>query len=182
VEALYCPLKLTISSKSILIKVNFSREALMLAGVAEVLVAFSIRMVLMLAAFAWFHVNFAPTMILGVFVALVLVALGFNLGVLLAPIGVLYHDVERALAILTVTWFFVTPVVYPVPSSWPASTLARINPVTPLLATARELFAGQAVSQIEGFFIVTCLTLCLTFAGLVLYRVSLPHIIERMGG
>jgi lipopolysaccharide transport system permease protein len=182
VDALYCPLRRITSFQPILRKVNFPREAVMLAGLAEVSFVFAVRLMLVLVAFVWFDVAFSPSILLASFAALSLIALGFVIGIVLMPVGVLYRDVERALAIVTLMWFFLTPVVYPVPSSWPASILAQINPVTPLLTTARDLFAGQTVSHWEGFLLVVGLTFWVMLVSWVLYRVSLPHLVERMGG
>jgi homopolymeric O-antigen transport system permease protein len=181
VDALYYPLKLIASSKSILTKVNFPREALILAGLGEVIAIFAIRIVLMLIAFVWFQIAITATALLALLPILSLLALGCVIGIVSMPLGVLYHDVERGLSFLILIWFFVTPVVYPTPTSWPASILVQLNPVTPLLNTARELLTGVAVSQMEGFFIVSAIVCGLALVGWVLYRITLPHLIERMG-
>ena len=109
VDALYCPLRLVTSFEPVLRKVNFPREALMFAGLAEVFLVFAMRLILLLAVFVWFGVVFLPSMFLGLLAALSLIVLGFVIGIMLMPFGVLYRDVERALAIVTLMWFFLTP-------------------------------------------------------------------------
>ena len=57
---------------------------------------------------------------------------------------------------------------------------AALNPATPFVVTIRELLTGGEPSMLPQFFVMTGVTLVLLFAGLVLYRVSMPHVIERM--
>ncbi len=75
--------------------------------------------------------------------------------------------------------FFVTPIVYPVPTKWPASLLATLNPVTPLLDTTRSWIALGPVSPSTGFFAVTAGTFVLFLVAWLLYRLAIPHFISR---
>lgn len=181
VDALNSPIKIITSSKSMLAKVNFPREALILAGLGEVLFNFTIRLALLLTVFVWFHIAVSPTIFLAPVGILALMALGLMFGILLTPLGVLYQDIGQGLTIITTLWFFVTPVVYPPPTRWPASLLAQFNPVSPLLLTTRELLTTGAVSQPGRFFLITSMTFVLILMGWVLYRLAMPHLIERIG-
>ena len=181
VDALNSPLKLITSSRSMLTKINFPREALILAGLGEVLFNFAIRLVLMLVVFVWFRIAVPPTILLAPVGILALMALGLMIGLLLTPLGMLYSDIGRGLTIITTLWFYVTPVVYPPPTTWPASLLAQINPVSPLLLTTRELLTTGTVSQPGNFLLITGITFGLMLVGWVLYRVAMPHLVERMG-
>jgi len=181
VDALNSPIKLITSSRAMLAKINFPREALILAGLGEVLFNFAIRLVLMLVVFVWFRIAVPPTILLAPFGILALMALGLMIGILLTPLGMLYGDIGRGLAIITTLWFYVTPVVYPPPTTWPASLLAQINPVSPLLLTTRELLTTGTVSQPGNFLLITGVTFGLMLVGWVLYRVAMPHLIARIG-
>ena len=180
-DALNSPIRLISSSRSMLARINFPREALILAGLGEVLFNFAIRLVLLLVVFIWFRIHVPTTVFLAPFGVLALMALGLMIGILLTPLGVLYQDIERGLAILLTMWFFVTPVVYPPPTRWPASLLAQLNPVSPLLITTRELLTTGTVSQPGGFLLITGIAFGLMLVGWVLYRVAMPHLVERMG-
>jgi len=180
VDALSSPIRLVTASRSMLVKISFPREALILAGLGEVLFNLGIRLVLVLAVFVWFHIPVPATALLAPFGVLSLITLGLVIGVLLTPLGVLYKDIQQTLAIVTSLWFFVTPVVYSPPTRWPASVLARVNPVSPLLVTTRELLTTGWVSQPSDFLLVTAATVVMLFVGWVLYRLALPHLIERM--
>jgi lipopolysaccharide transport system permease protein len=180
-DALNSPLRAMNESKSFLIKINFPREALILAGVGEVLFNFTIRLVLFLAVFLWYRLSLPLSILLAPVGILALIAFGLMFGLLLAPLGMLYQDLEKALPLITTVWLLLTPVVYPPLTNWPASLLSSLNPVSPLLVTTREMLTQGSFSQVTGFMVVSSTTCILLFLVWVLYRLALPHLIERMG-
>lgn len=180
-DALNSPLRAMNESKSFLIKINFPREALILAGVGEVLFNFTIRLVLFFAVFLWYRLSLPLSVLLAPVGILALIALGLMFGLLLAPLGMLYQDLEKALPLITTVWLLLTPVVYPPLTNWPASLLSSLNPVSPLLVTTREMLTQGSFSQVTGFMVVSSTTCILLFLVWVLYRLALPHLIERMG-
>jgi len=180
VDSINSPLRVVNQSKSFMAKINFPREALILAGIGEVLFNFSIRLVLLIAVFVLYKISLPSAAFLAPLGIISLMALGLMLGVLLVPIGVLYKDIEKGLPLITAMWMLLTPVVYPPPSSWPASLLSSINPVSPLLVTTREMLTNGSFSQMTGFLIVVATTVVMLFVGWILYRLALPHLIERI--
>ena len=120
------------------------------------------------------------TMLLAPLGMLSVIALGLMIGLLLAPLSLLYGDIQKGLALLTSLWFFMTPIVYPPPTQWPASLFAKINPASPLIITTRQWMTTGEFSHITGFLIVACSSLVLLLAAWIVYRVAMPHLIERM--
>jgi lipopolysaccharide transport system permease protein len=180
VDALNSPIKLLAQSKSMLAKVNFPREALILAGLGEVIFNFAIRLALLIVVFLWFGVSLPSTAWLAPFGVLSVLTLGLMIGLLLSPLGMLYQDVERSIAVFVSLWFFLTPVVYTPPTRWPASLLATLNPISPLLVTTRAMLTTGLLTQTRGFLIISGATLGLLLFGWLLYRLAMPHLIERM--
>lgn len=179
-DALDSPLKLVSESKAMLAKINFPREALILTSIGQVLFNFAIRVVLLIGVFAWYKVSPPATILLVPLGVFSMVLLGLMIGLLLTPFGILYQDIGRAIAVGTQAWFFLTPVIYPVPQASWAATLVKLNPVTPLLQTTREwLITGEA-TQLYGFVWVTGISLILLFTGWVFFRIAMPHLISRM--
>jgi lipopolysaccharide transport system permease protein len=101
-------------------------------------------------------------------------------GLLLVPVGLLYGDVERGANLVTMLWFLMTPVVYAPPINWPGTLINRLNPVSPLLTTAREALFSGSLTQLEGFFIVTSITALWLFIGWAVFRLALPYVVERV--
>lgn len=179
-DALNTPLRQVSGAARMLTKINFPREALILAGLGEVALNAGMRLVLLGAAFVMFRAAITPMILLAPLGLLALILLGTVIGVLLVPLGILYHDIPRGVGLATTFWFYVTPVVYPVPTRPPASWVTGLNPVTPLLVTTRELLTTGQVSQPHGFLLVAGLAVLLLAAGWLLYRLAMPHLIARL--
>ena len=164
-----------------LARINFPREALILSGIGQVAFDFGIRLLILAGVFVIFRVPLTWGLLLAPFAILMLISLGIVIGVLLTPLGMLYSDVSAALPTITSLWFFVTPVVYPPPEQGILALLINLNPVSPLLVGARDLATRGTLSDVMPFAIVSGLTLLGLLVMWVLYRVSLPILIEKMG-
>jgi lipopolysaccharide transport system permease protein len=112
---------------------------------------------------------------------LVLVLLGTTFGLLLTPVGVLYTDIVQGLAVITGLWFFITPVIYPPPTSYPFSLLAILNPVSPILVGARDLATQGVLNNPVPFIVVTSSMFVLLGVTWVVYRLAFPILVERVG-
>jgi len=92
----------------------------------------------------------------------------------------LYHDVTQGLTVLTGLWLFLTPIVYPVPESGSFATIVKLNPVTPLLVTTRELATTGVVSDPTRFLIVSAATVVGLFLTWIVFRLAMPFAVERV--
>lgn len=180
-DAINMPLHMVQQSYSILTKVNFPREALVVAGIGEVLFGFLIRLSLLLCALFWFKVGVSSTMLWVPCGVLVLIGLGVGLGLVLTPVGILYHDVAHGLPFVLYLWMFLTPVLYPVPRSWPGSWSLVLNPIGPVLDTTRSWLLSGKPEHFGGFVIAMGLAFALLLVGWLLYRLALPILLERIG-
>lgn len=180
-DAVQAPLRMVQQSSSILTKVNFPREALIIAGAGEVLFTFLVRLVLIVVALIWFGSGIFVTVMWFPVGVLVLIALGSAIGLLMTPVAVLYHDVGQALPFVLHLWMFLSPVIYPMPPSGSNNaTFGILNPVAPALDTARAWLLTGSPEYLSGFFIVSGLTFLMLLGGCLLYRVALPILIERI--
>ncbi len=180
VEALNAPVQAVTTAKPMLAKVNFPREALILAKMGEVFFNFAVKLILIVALFIWFRIPVGWTVILTPVPLIHLVLLGTFIGVLLAPLGVLYQDVSKGLTLITGFWLFLTPVVFPVPKVGAFGFLVQMNPVTPLLVTTRELATTGVVSEPYGFWVVSTITLVGLVLTWVVFRLAMPFVVERV--
>jgi lipopolysaccharide transport system permease protein len=180
VESLNAPLGAITASKAILAKVNFPREALILSGLGQTLFNLGIKLILLAGVSVIYKVPLTWSTLLALFAILVLIILGTTIGIMLTPIGLLYSDVTQALALITSLWFFVTPVVYTPPNTFPFTLLAAINPVNPILNGARDLATVGVLHDPASFFMVTAIMLVALMISWVVFRLSIPIMVERM--
>jgi len=180
-DALQSPIQQIQASKQMLTKIHFPHEAILLAAMGQVLVNFGIRLVLLVAVFFWFSVPMTWSLVLAPLGILAMMGFGMMIGLLLTPLALLYGDVQKMLVMIISLWFFVTPVIYPAPTGGLAALVTKLNPVTPLLVTTRQWLTGSALTQLGPFVIVVVATLVLSLFGWIMYRLAMPHLIERIG-
>ena len=180
VESINGPVIAVMNARQMLSRVNFPREAIVLAKLGEVVFNFAIKLVLIVAIFLWYHMPVTSAALLAPVALVSLILLGTFFGLLLAPLGVLYHDVSQGLTVLTTLWLFLTPIVYPVPQGGTFATIVKLNPVTPVLVTTRELATTGVVSDANAFFVVTVATLIGLLITWVIFRLAMPFAIERV--
>ena len=180
-DALQAPLQMATQNRSLLVRVQFPREALILAGIYQVIFNIIIRLLLLIPVALYFKIQVSSNIMLVPIGILSLILLGTAIGLLLTPLGILYKDIEVGMSMVLGFWMLLTPVVYPPLKSGIGGELARWNPVSPLLQTTRDWLIGEAPIMLSPFFIITTSTLLMLLAGWVLYRLSIPHIIARIG-
>jgi lipopolysaccharide transport system permease protein len=179
VESINAPLKAVTAAKPMLAKINFPREALILSALYLVLYGLAIKLIVMGALLLAFGVvpGWGALAALGPILALVLC--GLTAGLLLTPVGMLYGDVSTALPVLTQLMFFVTPVVYVPPNTFPFSLIKYLNPVSPLLMSARDLITTDRFTHAGPVAAVAAITVVGLFVALLAYRLAVPIFIER---
>jgi lipopolysaccharide transport system permease protein len=181
-DSINSPIKTVMAAKSMLAKINFPREAILISGMLEVLFNFVIRLVLLAAVFIYYGIDpplTAPFAFIGIFA---IFCLGFMIGLLLTPLGLLYSDIGQALSMALSFWMLFTPVVYSPPTMGILAQLTLINPVSPLIVVTRECLAIGATSNLLPALIVFSITIFLLSVGWLLYRLAMPILVERMGG
>lgn len=180
VEALQGPVQAINQAKPMLSRVNFPREAIILAKLGEVLFNFAIKLILIIGLFVWFRIPIGWSILLAPVALIHLILLGTWFGMLLAPLSILYQDINKALTMITGFWLFITPVIYPIPQTGSFSTLVRLNPVTPLLVTTRELATTGILTQVTGFWVVSAIAILGLLLTWIAFRLAMPFVIERI--
>jgi lipopolysaccharide transport system permease protein len=175
VDALNAPLQQLSTGRQMITRSRVPHEALILAGVLEAALAFAVRLAVLAAMLAWFRVVPGPSVLLFPLGAAALILLGLAIGLLIAPVGMLYDDVGHGLTLALSFWLFLTPVLYPLPDRG----VLRLNPVTPLLDTTRSWLLAPGASG--AFFLVAALALVGLLSAWSLYRLARPHLVARLG-
>ena len=182
-DALNNPMRQVSQARGMLTKINFPREALIMAGIGETLFNFCIRCIILVPIYFIFdlHVLWTGLTLLPL-ALLALIALGTMLGIFLTPAAMLFGDVEKGVSLLLPFLMLLSGAVVPIPPTGAGHVIAQLNPIYPLLETCRDLMSGQPPHLlIPAAGVVAATVLCL-FAGWILYRISMPHLIARLGG
>ena len=180
VDAFQMPADTLNKNKNMISKLNFPREALLLVGMGEVMFNLLIRLLLLIPAFLIYGVALHSSILLAPLAIIGLVLLGAALGLLLMPLGSLYQDVGRFISMMIPFWMFATPVIYPPFESFPGTLLNWVNPASPLLLLARDWLLLGSTEHLTVGLIFGLLTLPMLLLALIVYRVSIPVLVERM--
>jgi lipopolysaccharide transport system permease protein len=108
--------------------------------------------------------------------------LGCALGLIALPIAALYADVGRAVQVILRFGFFLTPVIFALPRAGVARRLMLLNPVTPVITSGRAWLTGSGEAMPGAFLAVVAGCAIVLALGLLIYKVALPHLVERLGG
>jgi lipopolysaccharide transport system permease protein len=179
-ESINAPMASTNAARGIISKINFPKEALVLSGIYKLLFNSSFKVLLLVVFIFAFGVGFHWSLLLLPLVLVMAVVFGTSLGLLITPIGLLYSDVSRLISMGLSLLMYVTPVVYGIPKTGVMKTIMTYNPFTPFILTIRDVAVGGYPEFLNYFIGLTGLGIVLFFIGLVIYRVSIPVIVERL--
>lgn len=179
-EALNMPLKRLTAAREVLKKARLPHETFLVAGALEVVLGFAVRLVPLAVVMAFAGAPVRVTILLVPLGFAVLVVLGFLIGLLVAPLGLLYEDIGQGILVVGTLWFFLTPVVYPLPASGTTAALVRLNPVTPVLVTTRSWLTGAPGAEPVATALVAVGSLVLLVLAWATYRLARPHLVARL--
>jgi len=180
IDALNAPVMQVNNNKSLLAKINFPREALILSGVYQTLFNGAIKIGILLIVIPILGVKpgWGGLLIpLGLFS---LVLAGTAVGLLLTPLGVLYGDIGKGIPLITQFLMYLSPVVFPLATTGWTATLMRLNPLTPLIINARAWFTGQPTQLLSEWILAVGGSIVLLLLTWMVYRLAMPILIERM--
>jgi len=180
-DALNMPLSVIGAARGMLPKINFPHEALVLAGIAQILVNFAVKATLVVAVLVTFRVPVQPTAVLAVIPLIGLLVLGIAVGVFLVPIGALFQDVVHALGVVASALVFLTPAAYTPPRVGLLGFITSWNPLTPLIMTARDLLVHGSSAQLPTTLMLVAASIVALLVSWVVFRLAMPILIERMG-
>jgi lipopolysaccharide transport system permease protein len=181
-EAISAPINQVVQNKAMLSKINIPREGLLLSGVYELLFNVAIKLFLLALVYLFYHQKTSLSSLVFVPLGILSISLaGFSIGLILFPLGMLYQDFNKGLAVLLPFFMYLTPVVFPIPAQGRISVLMKFNPLTNIITQTRNWFTAQPAYDLQMFSVFTLSFVLLFLICLVVYRISMPMIIERMG-
>jgi len=179
-ESLNMPLIQTQAAKGLISKINFPKEAILVAGFYKLLFNTSIKLIIVIIALFVFKVNPGINFLLGGVMIIFIMMFGVVFGMLITPIGMLYKDIGRGIPLALSFLMYTAPVVYQEIKNPMIAKIVNINPLTPLINSARNTLTGYGFEQLPYLLGILGVTLIIGLLGWIFYRVSIPIIVERM--
>ena len=170
-----------VDNASLVKKIQFPSEVLVLAMVLGAVLQQGINTIVFLAVLAMLgklHLSGLPILLLALPLQ---VALTLGLGLLVATVNTFVRDVAQVLGMILTGWFYLTPVVYPlatVPEKW--RHLLELNPLTGLVQLYRAAFLGgelPAASTLAPLLVAAPVALAV---GLWIFRSSKARFADEL--
>jgi homopolymeric O-antigen transport system permease protein len=169
-----------VTTSKLISKINFTRETVVLSAVGEAAFDFSLRFVVVIAAFPLFGLMPSWGLLAVPLLLVPLVLFSVGLGMILSVANSVLRDFGNALPVLLPFGMFLTPVLYPVPTTWPGTLLVKFNPVASYVMAARDLAVGAGLAHLGGYAAWSVASVVLCLAGWRFFHLAMPRVIERL--
>ncbi|MFD2891021.1 ABC transporter permease [Flavobacterium chuncheonense] len=168
------------ANKGIVTKINFDKEALITLGLIKFAFNFTIKMGLVVIFLIAFQIVPSVHLLLGLPLLAITILFFVAIGVLIMPIGLLYTDIGRIIPIGLQFLMYATPVVYAMPTEGVMRTIMLFNPLSYIIEDLRNVITGFEVMHPIFWLLFTGITFLLLAVAMVIYRVAMPILTERM--
>ena len=158
---------------SLVTKINFPRECLVIAAIGQPIFDFLVRLVPVIVVFIWY--GFTPSWGV-IFLPLALgpvIFLALGVGFVLSIANLAIKDTGNALGTALTLGMFLTPVLYPPPVRWPFTLINYLNPLSPLLTATQDLIAAGSLTRPETFAAACLLAVAVLLVGWRAFRVTI---------
>ncbi len=169
-----------VKAGAMIVKINFSKKALVISSMGQIIVGFVIQMVLVLILFAIYNImpNVAILLIPVLIIPLVLFTLGLSF--ILSILNGVLRDFANLLPILMTFLLFLTPVMYTATATGILAQITRYNPLYYLTAIPRDLALTGVTTEWLGFFASTFLSVVVFVTCLVAFHLTETRLAERI--
>jgi lipopolysaccharide transport system permease protein len=181
-DCLLLPLSAVNNNKSILSKINFPKEALILSGLYKMGFNLALKLILVIGILVAFKITPTIDVLLFPVYLITITLFALAIGLLVTPLGLIYTDIGRIIGTGVSLLMYITPVVYAAPTVGIFKKLFAVNPLTYLFTDAKASLFGLPLENISFMVITLVSSLIVIFIGLVIFRKAMPIIIEKISG
>jgi lipopolysaccharide transport system permease protein len=167
---------------SMVVKVNFPKESLVLSSFGDALVGFLMRLVLTIVVFITFKIVPAWTTIFFPIALIPLLLLTLGLGLMFALLNAILRDVANIVSLASMFLLFITPVLYPPPETVFFKKFSILNPLFVLVSCPRDLVLNGSVAHPIAYLFFSLVSLIIFFVSWRLFHLVEKRIAERIGG
>lgn len=136
-----------VQNMTLVTKIYFPREALVIASMLARLLDFGISAILLIILIIVFHMPIYPLGLIFIpFILLIQIALVTGLGLITSALNIFYRDVQPLLTLVIQLWFYASPIIYPVtmvPEKYRA--LYFLNPMAGIIEAYRSVLLYQTL-------------------------------------
>ena len=162
-----------VQNMTLVTKIYFPREALPIAAMIARMMDFGIAAVLLLLLIIYFKMPvYLPGLLFIPLILAVQIMLTLGIGLTAAALNVFFRDVGKLVGVVTLFWFWMTPIVYPVTvvPEKARDLILLFNPLAPLVTAYQELMLyGRLPSPLLTYWPQATVALVLVIAGFFVF-------------
>jgi lipopolysaccharide transport system permease protein len=169
-----------VKAGSMVVKINFSKKALVIASAGQALIPLATLTTLaLLLSFIYGHPP-SPWILLVPVLALPLLVMVLGLGLILSLLNGIIRDIGNVLSILITFLLFLTPILYPLPKGGRFTYINRLNPLYYLINLPRDLILFGTSTHWTGFIWSSITALLVFLICLVAFHLTETRVAERI--
>lgn len=169
-----------INAGHMIIKINFSKKALIIASIGKAVIPFLIHLIMIFALFIGYGKlpNIMSLMVPLTIIPLILFIIG--IGFFTSLLNGVMRDVGNIISILLMFLMFFTPVLYAKPKTGLLALLTKYNPFYYLVSTPRDLILKGRFVEWQGFLVVSLISIILFIICLFVFHLTETRVTERI--
>lgn len=169
-----------VKAGSMLVKVNMSKKALVIASTGQPIVSFLIQFVLAAILFVFYGIAPSIAILLVPIFIIPIMLLTLGLGFILSLLNGVIRDIGNFLSMLMTFLMFLTPVLYARPTAGILAQITRYNPLYYLVSVPRDLALMGTIFEWKGFLVSTLISVIIFIVCLVAFHLTETRIAERI--
>jgi len=169
-----------VKAGSMIVKINFSKKALVIASTGQSLVSFLIQLVLVSFLFAYYRITPSIAILWVPLIIIPIILLTLGLGFILSLLNGVMRDIGNMLSMLMTFLMFLTPVLYAKPTTGILVRITEYNPLYYLVSAPRDLVLTGKVPELKGFLIASVISLIIFLICLIAFHLTETRIAERV--
>jgi lipopolysaccharide transport system permease protein len=181
-EAIQSPILSVNAGRGIISKINFPKEALLMKGLYTTFFNLGIKMIPVIGILIIYQIVPSWNLLLFPFYIIALTIFAFAIGLIITPLGLIYTDISKVLISGIPFLMYITPIVYAAPKIGAFKLLFNLNPLTYIISDARNTLVGLEVESLIFTIVLTAISFIVLLISLVIFRKSMPIVIEKIAG
>lgn len=169
-----------VSGGSMVVKINFPKETLVVAAMGQVIFELLVRVGLVAMVMVLYQVAPKWTVVFFPLTLLPLLMFSLGLGFFLSLVNVLLRDVANTVTLATTFLMFLTPVIYPAPRAGLFGAVMAVNPLTGMLTASRDVVFTGYLTDPLGFVWTSVLAVAFFLFAWRVFHLVEPRMAERV--
>lgn len=160
-----------VDNRSLITKIYFPREILVIASIVAKLVDFGFSLIILVLFFIIFKI---PVTIYFVwFIVILLIQIIFTLGfsLIVSALNLFYRDIQYLLSMILMLWMYLTPIMYPVemiPERF--RFIFKLNPMAVIVNAYRQVLLGGSGPNLGSLSLALFLSIFTFLFGFYIFK------------